>query len=108
MPSRTNKARWAYCETRCSWARAQKGTEHRTSRATIFKDTVQEDQRVERDCSPANISFQVVVSSWVSGKCHRDLADRHYPTTLVIVNQPRNPRDHSQQPIENCRTPGPR
>jgi len=60
-PSRAIQARWAYCEMRWSWASAQNGREHKGSSARIFKFTLEEDQRLERDCFPANISFQVVL-----------------------------------------------
>src|SRR4030095_8265970 len=65
-PSRTGQARWMYWETRCPWASAQKGTDHKASRATIFKKAVGKDQRLQRDCFPANIfvsSYLQIVST---------------------------------------------
>src|SRR5215467_10138035 len=52
-PSRVSQARWTYRETSCSWASVQRGIDHRASKATIFKDTVEEDLRFERNCFPA-------------------------------------------------------
>lgn len=70
----------------------------------MFKDTVEEDQQLEREFVRANIfiSSGLAVRGYVaSAKGNRQMAS--YSTTLAIVIQLQNPVTYSQPPIENCR-----
>lgn len=82
----------------------QKGANHKTSRATIFREAVEDDQRLERECFPANIfisSCLQIAGYLASAKGSRQMAINS--TTLIIVKQARNPGIYSQPPIENFR-----